>query len=96
MEAIFENGEIWVQTRYLGRMKPYAVEIIIEDSGPGIPESQRQNMYKPVESTKEKGTGLGLAVSYGIMTAHGGKITLLDGRDHGACFQLILPEGDKQ
>ena len=96
MEAISEEGEIWVQTRYLGRMKPPAVEVIIEDSGPGIPESQRQNMYKPVESTKEKGTGLGLAVSYGIMTAHGGKITLLDGRGRGACFQLILPEGDKQ
>jgi len=96
MEAIPDGGEIWVQTRYLNKLKPPAIEIIIEDSGPGIPESQRVNLYKPVESTKEKGTGLGLSVSYGIMTAHGGKITLLDGRGRGASFQLILPEGDKQ
>lgn len=96
MEAIPDGGEIWVQTRYLNKLKPPAIEIIIEDSGPGIPESQRINLYKPVESTKEKGTGLGLSVSYGIMTAHGGKITLLDGRGRGASFQLILPEGDKQ
>ena len=96
MEAIPNGGEIWVQTRHLAKLKPPAIEIIIEDSGPGIPESQRANLYKPVESTKEKGTGLGLSVSYGIMTAHGGKITLLDGRGRGACFQLILPEGDKQ
>lgn len=96
MEAIPNGGEIWVQTRHLAKHKPPAIEIIIEDSGPGIPEPQRVNLYKPVESTKEKGTGLGLSVSYGIMTAHGGKITLLDGRGRGACFQLILPEGDKQ
>jgi len=96
MEAIPDGGEIWVQTRRLSKLKPPAIEIIIEDSGPGIPESQRANLFKPVESTKEKGTGLGLSVSYGIMTAHGGKITLLDGRGRGACFQLILPEGDKQ
>ena len=96
MEAIPEGGEIWVQTRHLGKLKPPAIEILIEDSGPGIPEAQRSNLYKPVESTKEQGTGLGLAVSYGIMTAHGGKITLLDGRGRGACFQLILPVGDTQ
>ena len=96
MEAIPDGGEIWVQTHHLKKMKPPAIEIIIEDSGSGIQESQRPNLYKPVESTKEKGTGLGLSVSYGIMTAHGGKISLLDGRGHGACFQLILPEGDKQ
>lgn len=96
MEAIPNGGEIWIQTRHLKKLKPPAIEILIEDSGPGIPESQRPNLYKPVESTKEKGTGLGLSVSYGIMTAHGGKITLMDGRGRGASFQLILPEGDKQ
>lgn len=96
MEAIPDGGEIWITTRHLKKWKPPAIEIIIEDSGPGIPDSQRANLYKPVESTKEKGTGLGLSVSYGIMTAHGGKISLLDGRGRGASFQLILPEGDKQ
>jgi two-component system NtrC family sensor kinase len=96
MEAIPDGGDIWITTRHLKKWKPPAIEIVIEDSGPGIPESQRANLFKPVESTKEKGTGLGLSVSYGIMTAHGGKITLLDGRGRGASFQLILPEGDKQ
>ena len=72
------------------------VEMLFEDSGSGIPEEQRNNIFEPFFSTKDGGTGLGLTVSYNIVTAHGGTLDLVDGRDAGACFRLFLPTGDKQ
>ncbi len=72
------------------------VEFLFEDSGPGIPEDQRNNIFEPFFSTKDGGTGLGLTVSYNIVTAHGGTLDLVDGRDSGACFRLFLPMGVEQ
>ena len=72
------------------------IEMLFEDSGPGIPEEQRNNIFEPFYSTKDGGTGLGLTVSYNIVTAHGGTLDLIDGRDTGACFRLFLPMGDKK
>ena len=72
------------------------VEIQFEDSGPGIPEELRNNIFEPFFSTKDGGTGLGLTVSYNIVTAHGGALDLVKGSGDGACFRLFLPLGDKQ
>ena len=74
----------------------HGIEIIFHDSGPGIPENRRNNIFEPFFSTKDGGTGLGLTVSYNIVTAHGGTLDLLDEREPGACFRLFLPIGDKQ
>jgi two-component system NtrC family sensor kinase len=54
------------------------VEIFIEDTGPGVPASERKHIFEPFVSTKVQGTGLGLAVSYGIVTAHGGSLELVE------------------
>lgn len=72
------------------------VEIQFEDSGPGIPEELRNNIFEPFFSTKDGGTGLGLTVSYNIVTAHGGTLDLVKGNGDGACFRLFLPLGDAQ
>ena len=72
------------------------VEIQFEDSGPGIPEELRNNIFEPFFSTKDGGTGLGLTVSYNIVTAHGGTLDLVKGSGDGACFRLFLPLGDKR
>ena len=72
------------------------VEIQFEDSGPGIPEDLRNNIFEPFFSTKDGGTGLGLTVSYNIVTAHGGTLDIVKGNGDGACFRLFLPMGDKQ
>lgn len=74
----------------------HGIEIIFQDSGPGIPEDRRNNIFEPFFSTKDGGTGLGLTVSYNIVTAHGGTLDLLVEREPGACFRLFLPIGDKQ
>lgn len=69
------------------------VEIQFEDSGPGIPEELRNNIFEPFFSTKDGGTGLGLTVSYNIVTAHGGALDIVNGSGDGACFRLFLPSG---
>lgn len=92
LDAMPGGGELWVRVQ----AKKDGVEIIFEDNGPGIPEDKRDNIFEPFFSTKEGGTGLGLTVSYNIVTAHGGTLDLIPGRGSGACFRLFLPMGDKQ
>jgi two-component system NtrC family sensor kinase len=73
---------------------PQAEDLVltIEDSGPGIPEDMRDRLFEPFASTKPNGTGLGLAVSYGVVEAHGGVLTLQKGKHgKGACFEIRLP-----
>ena len=92
LDAMPGGGELSIHARAVKN----GVEIIFEDNGPGIPEDRRENIFEPFFSTKEGGTGLGLTVSYNIVTAHGGTLDLIPGRGSGACFRLFLPMGDKQ
>lgn len=62
--------------------------IIIEDSGPGISEIDRKRIFEPFFSTKEKGTGLGLASVYSVVEAHGGNITVGRSTLGGARFSI--------
>lgn len=72
------------------------VEIIFKDDGDGIPVEKQANIFEPFFSTKDGGTGLGLTVSYNIITAHAGTLELL-ASDSGACFRIYLPAtGAKQ
>ncbi|MCG8563846.1 MAG: ATP-binding protein [Desulfobacterales bacterium] len=68
--------------------------IKIQDHGPGIPEPVRKRIFEPFFTTKETGvgTGLGLSVSYFIITeAHGGSLTATSPPGQGACFTITLP-----
>ena len=71
--------------------KPYA-ETVVTDTGPGIPEEHLSRLFEPFFTTKPvgKGTGLGLAVSHGIIRKHGGHIVVKSGSD-GATFFVRLP-----
>lgn len=91
MEAMPEGGELCIETMSGGDY----IEIMVEDTGLGIPYELREKIFEPFVSTKEGGTGLGLAVSYGILSAHGGSLELIDGRK-GACFCIRIPVGDLQ
>lgn len=92
LDAMSGGGELTIRARVV----KHGVEMIFEDNGPGIPEDRRDNIFEPFFSTKEGGTGLGLTVSYNIVTAHGGTLDLIDGHGSGACFRLFLPMGDKR
>lgn len=89
LDAMASGGELKISARAKAR----GVELIFADSGPGIPEAQRNNIFEPFFSTKDGGTGLGLTVSYNIVTAHGGALDLVDRKEPGACFRLFLPLG---
>jgi two-component system NtrC family sensor kinase len=69
------------------------VHLRVTDSGPGIPESARAQLFTPFFTTKEpgQGTGLGLSISYSIVEAHGGHIAIEESPDGGAAFRVDLP-----
>ena len=90
LDAMPGGGELSISAKSVSN----GVEMIFQDNGPGIPEDKRENIFEPFFSTKDGGTGLGLTVSYNIVTAHGGTLDLMDGPGSGACFRLFLPMGD--
>lgn len=69
---------------------PY-VSIAISDRGIGIPDDYLQKIFDPFFSTKQQGSGLGLAVSYSIMKKHGGHIEVESETGRGTTFTLLLP-----
>ncbi len=86
-DAMPDGGELHISARPVREM----VEIIFQDTGPGVPLEDRTRIFEPFVSTKKNGTGLGLSVSYGIISAHGGSLDLIAGRGKGACFRILLP-----
>lgn len=85
-----------VQVRHLSVMtqaREGIVSIVISDTGRGMPASVRQRVFEPFFTTKPpgEGTGLGLSVSYGIMQAHRGTISVESTPDVGTTFTISLP-----
>ena len=69
---------------------PPQCEIIIADSGPGIPEDLVEHIFEPFLTTKSSGTGLGLAITKRIVTAHEGNI-YVESVPGGSVFHVLLP-----
>jgi PAS domain S-box-containing protein len=68
--------------------------VVILDDGPGMTAETKSNLFQPFYTTKgEKGTGLGLWVSHGILMKHGGSVHIKSrtGPRHGTCFSVFLP-----
>ena len=70
--------------------------VLIDDTGPGIPENVLQKLFTPFFTTKPigKGTGLGLAVCYGIVNMHGGSIRAGNRPEGGARFDIRIPDAE--
>ncbi|MBC8335568.1 MAG: response regulator [Anaerolineales bacterium] len=90
-DAMDSGGRIEISAR---RRKD-TVDIIFQDSGSGIAPRDQASIFEPFISNKEGGTGLGLTVSYNIITALGGELEFIPNDQSGACFQVTLPIGDK-
>ncbi len=88
-DACENGGHITVYTKNQGE----TIAISVEDSGCGIDTSDLDNIFKPFFSTKHEfsGTGLGLAVSHGIIETHGGKISVDSAASKGSIFTVTLP-----
>ena len=68
-----------------------AVELVIEDNGPGFPENLIERIFEPYVTTKEKGTGLGLAIVKRIVEEHGGVIRAGNAESGGGRITIRLP-----
>jgi nitrogen fixation/metabolism regulation signal transduction histidine kinase len=64
------------------------VDISVEDTGPGIPGEDLDNIFMPFFSTKETGTGVGLSFSQHVMRMHGGQIRVSSAPEKGSIFHL--------
>ena len=67
------------------------VRVEVTDQGPGIPPENLDALFTPFFTTKEQGTGLGLAVAQQIMTEHGGSLEVVSPPGEGATFSITLP-----
>ena len=67
------------------------VQVMIEDSGPGVPAELREQIFNPFFTTKKTGVGLGLSIVSKIVDDHGGWIRVESEPGHGARFRIFLP-----
>lgn len=84
-----KNGHVEIRAH---KLKDGQVEILVEDSGNGIPSQIADKIMEPFFTTKEvgRGTGLGLSISKGIIEGHRGKLSLLPSTGK-TTFQILLP-----
>ncbi|OAG28108.1 PAS domain S-box protein [Thermodesulfatator autotrophicus] len=88
-EAMPEGGTIFIQAESLDDK----VVLIIRDTGPGIPEESLPYIFEPGFTTKETGTGLGLATVKVLVERAGGEIEVNSIPGQGTTFKLVLPKG---
>jgi CheY-like chemotaxis protein len=71
------------------------IKIVVEDQGVGIQKNQILNIFEPYFTTKQKGSGLGLATAYSIIKRHDGHITVYSEIEKGTVFNIYLPASSK-
>lgn len=89
-EAMGKGGRLTIVLRQLDD----ATELVVEDTGPGIPDEIRQNVFDPFFTTKNRGTGLGLAITRQVIESHGGAIACEAVEPHGTRFRIRLLRAD--
>lgn len=87
IEAVPDKGKIQIEVSHLGQDK---VRIRFIDNGPGIPNALLSRLGEPFYTTKEKGTGLGLMVSFKIIEDHQGRIAIKSEMNKGTTVDIIL------
>jgi two-component system NtrC family sensor kinase len=94
LQAMPEGGVLAVDAGLEGSGERVCVTVL--DQGGGIREEDMGRLFTPFFSTKSQGTGLGLAVSYGIVSDHGGEIGVSSSPGNGAAFTVLLPRAQNQ
>jgi signal transduction histidine kinase len=86
-QAMPDGGRILVATRSSGKL----LDLIVADTGCGIPEQLREKVFTAFFTTKSSGTGLGLNIASQIIAAHGGGIQFDSADGRGTTFRITLP-----
>jgi len=87
MQAMGQGGTLRIETKSLKE----SVEVIISDSGPGIPPEQMEKIFNYYYTTKEKGVGLGLPIAHRIIEAHDGQLKIESRVGSGTRVMVTLP-----
>ncbi len=90
-EAMPEGGKLRVAVSPANSDGRRGVEIVIEDSGPGIPAELREQIFNPFFTTKKGGVGLGLSIVSKIVDDHRGRIRVSSEPGKGAGFRIFFP-----
>jgi C4-dicarboxylate-specific signal transduction histidine kinase len=91
-QAMAQGGAAVRDVRMSARMaSPAELELVVEDSGPGIAPEHMGRLFQSFFSTKSNGMGMGLAICRSIVEAHGGHIAAANKSDSGARFSITLP-----
>ena len=103
LEAMPGGGELAVKVRSDSAESGGAfgeragtVEIIVQDTGPGVPHEDIDRIFTPFFSQKEGGTGLGLALVQKTVLALGGRVGVENREGGGACFSIRLPSHERR
>ncbi|MBI5502208.1 MAG: response regulator [Deltaproteobacteria bacterium] len=100
-QAMPGGGRVVVSARNMepgaagSRRRGRRVRISIADRGPGIPPENLRRIFDPYFTTKEKGSGLGLAVAYSIVRRHDGELTVESDAERGSTFHVFLPATER-
>lgn len=96
IEAMPEGGTLKVITRSRADAEEPSVTVEFTDTGCGMSEEQRKNVFRSIlQTTKKTGTGLGLALVGKIIDAHNGQIKVSSRRNKGTTFKVTLPVASK-
>ncbi len=95
LQAMPDGGQLEIRTAAAPKVGREGVIVAVRDSGMGIPPEIQTRIFEPFFTTKANrgGTGLGLSVTYGIVSAHGGEIELISQPGAGSTFTVWLPKG---
>ena len=92
IQSLSGSGSIYIRTY---TKDGYAV-VEVEDTGRGIPEPDRPNIFNPFFTTKASGTGLGLAITHRIIQEHNGTIEVESEVDKGSVFRVFIPSRKRE
>jgi two-component system sensor histidine kinase HydH len=91
-EAMEERGGVLrVDVQLATKDGRDGVELCLADTGPGVPDELREEIFNPFVTTKKTGVGLGLSIVSKIVDGHGGSIHVENSADGGAVFTLFFP-----
>jgi signal transduction histidine kinase len=93
VDAMPDGGTLELVTKSSSGEARSTIQARVADSGPGVPLEVREKIFEPFVSTKEEGTGFGLALAQQAVDEHGGTLRLEDDVEHrrGAVFVVELP-----
>jgi signal transduction histidine kinase len=90
-EALDKGGQIVIGLSVSKGRWGKKLRIQISDSGPGVPDKERETIFEPFYTTKSTGIGLGLANARKIIEQHNGSIRVVKKEGPGACFEILIP-----